>query len=177
MNEVIPLSRPKKIVVIGGSAAGPKAAARARRLDEGAEITIIQKDPELSMASCGYPYYVGGVFDNRNQLLSTGAGFLRDQNWFMNSKGIKAMTRTEAVKIDRSMKLVHCVDLRDGREFSLPYDKVIIATGAHPRRLSIPGADQAMRVGICGGSLCKQVISAIPDNSLCYGKNAEPSFG
>jgi NADPH-dependent 2,4-dienoyl-CoA reductase/sulfur reductase-like enzyme/rhodanese-related sulfurtransferase len=51
----------KRIVVIGGSAAGPKAAARARRLDQEAEITIVQKDPDLSMASCGYPYYVGAV--------------------------------------------------------------------------------------------------------------------
>ncbi|HOQ10813.1 MAG TPA: pyridine nucleotide-disulfide oxidoreductase, partial [Spirochaetota bacterium] len=55
----------KKVVVIGGSAAGPKAAARARRLDENAEITIIQKAPDLSMASCGYPYYVGGTFNDR----------------------------------------------------------------------------------------------------------------
>ena len=53
-----------------GSAAGPKAAAKARRLDEHAEITILQKAPDLSMASCGYPYYVGGVFDDRNMLLS-----------------------------------------------------------------------------------------------------------
>ncbi|HQO93035.1 MAG TPA: pyridine nucleotide-disulfide oxidoreductase, partial [bacterium] len=59
----------RKIVVIGGSAAGPKAAAKARRTDESAEITIIQKSKELSMASCGYPYYVGGFFDDRNMLL------------------------------------------------------------------------------------------------------------
>ena len=52
----------KKIIVVGGSAAGAKAAAKARRLDESAEITIVQKSPDLSMASCGYPYYVGGVF-------------------------------------------------------------------------------------------------------------------
>ena len=53
----------KKIVVIGGSAAGPKAAARAKRLDPDAGVTIIQKAPEMSMASCGYPYFVGGLFN------------------------------------------------------------------------------------------------------------------
>ncbi|RQW02970.1 pyridine nucleotide-disulfide oxidoreductase, partial [candidate division KSB1 bacterium] len=53
----------KKIIVIGGSAAGPKAAARARRMDEFAEITMFQKGPDLSMASCGFPYFVGGFFD------------------------------------------------------------------------------------------------------------------
>ncbi len=50
----------KRIIVIGGSAAGPKAASKARRMDEDAEITIFQKASDLSMASCGYPYYVGG---------------------------------------------------------------------------------------------------------------------
>ena len=50
----------KRIIVIGGSAAGPKAASRARRLDEDVEIVMIQKSADLSMASCGYPYYVGG---------------------------------------------------------------------------------------------------------------------
>ena len=58
----------KKIIVIGGSAAGPKAASRARRLDENATITIYQKASDLSMASCGYPYYIGGFFNDRNQL-------------------------------------------------------------------------------------------------------------
>ncbi|HRW81610.1 MAG TPA: pyridine nucleotide-disulfide oxidoreductase, partial [Desulfomonilia bacterium] len=61
----------KRIVIIGGSAAGPKAAAKARRMDEHAEVVILQKDADLSMASCGYPYYVGGYFDDRNMLLCT----------------------------------------------------------------------------------------------------------
>jgi tRNA U34 5-carboxymethylaminomethyl modifying enzyme MnmG/GidA len=60
-------SRSLRIVVIGGSAAGPKAAARARRMDESAEIALIQKDADLSTASCGYPYYVGGTFDDRSR--------------------------------------------------------------------------------------------------------------
>ena len=54
-------SQPLRIVVIGGSAAGPKAAAKARRTDEFAQITLIQREPDLSMASCGFPYYVGGT--------------------------------------------------------------------------------------------------------------------
>ncbi|HNW30274.1 MAG TPA: pyridine nucleotide-disulfide oxidoreductase, partial [Spirochaetota bacterium] len=62
------MSENKRIIIIGGSAAGPKSAAKARRLDENAEIIIIQKAPDLSMASCGYPYYVGGFFNDRNAL-------------------------------------------------------------------------------------------------------------
>ena len=78
----------KKIVVIGGSAAGAKAAAKARRLDEFADITIIQKSPDLSMASCGYPYYVGGFFDDRNQLICTPTGVVRNPQFYLNAKDI-----------------------------------------------------------------------------------------
>ena len=92
---------PKKIIVIGGSAAGAKAAAKARRLDEFAEITLIQKSPDLSMASCGCPYYVGGVFNDRNQLLCTPAGIVRDPVFFDKAKAIKALVETEVVAIDR----------------------------------------------------------------------------
>lgn len=93
-----------RIVVIGGSAAGPKAASRARRLDENAEITIIQKSPDLSMASCGYPYYIGGFFDDRNQLLCSPAGVVRDSNFFWNAKKIVTKVSTEVLSINRTEK-------------------------------------------------------------------------
>ncbi|MBN9055971.1 MAG: dehydrogenase, partial [Rhizobiales bacterium] len=60
-----------RIIVIGGTAAGPKAAARAKRLNQGAEVILMQKAPELSMASCGYPYYVSGGVSSRDHLLAT----------------------------------------------------------------------------------------------------------
>jgi len=131
----------KKIIVIGGSAAGPKAAARARRLDEHAEVTIIQKAPELSMASCGYPYYVGGFFDDRNQLLCTPAGVVRDPKFFMAAKNIIARTSTEAISIDRKKKVVVVEDLNTRKTEELPYDKVILATGARPRMPRVPGIE------------------------------------
>ncbi len=130
-----------KVIVVGGSAAGPKAAARARRMDESAEITIIQKSPDLSMASCGYPYYVGGFFDDRNQLLCTPTGVVRDPKFFLNAKGINARTSTEAVAIDRSKKLVKVKDLNTQKVEELAYDKLVIATGARPRMPTVPGAD------------------------------------
>ena len=131
----------KKIVVIGGSAAGAKAAAKARRLDYDADITIVQKDPDLSMAACGYPYYVGGLFNDRNMLLATPTGVTRDAQFFLKVKNIKAITETEVVAIDRQKKLVHCRNCRTGEEKSLDYDRLIIATGAGARRLEIPGAE------------------------------------
>lgn len=129
----------KKIIVIGGSAAGAKAAAKARRLDEFADITIIQKAPDLSMASCGYPYYVGGVFNDRNALLCTPAGVVRDPAFFQKAKKIKALVETEAVAINRTDKTVLCRNLRSGEEQTLAYDKLMIATGARANMPPIPG--------------------------------------
>ncbi|MGE4560097.1 MAG: FAD/NAD(P)-binding oxidoreductase, partial [Desulfobulbus sp.] len=129
----------KKIVVIGGSAAGAKAAAKARRLDEFADITIIQKAPDLSMASCGYPYYVGGVFNNRNALLCTPAGVVRDPVFFQKAKKIKALVETEAVAVNRAGKTVTCRNLKSGEEQTVAYDKLVIATGARANMPPIPG--------------------------------------
>lgn len=128
-------------MVIGGSAAGPKAASRARRLDPDADITIIQKENDLSMASCGYPYYVGGVFDERNKLICTPTGVVRDPNFFMNAKGIKAMNNTEATEIDTENKTVKYRGLVNGEEGTVEYDKLIIATGARPKMPPVKGLD------------------------------------
>lgn len=133
----------KKIVVIGGSAAGAKAAAKARRLDEFADITIVQKAPDLSMASCGYPYYVGGVFNDRSQLLCTPAGVVRDPVFFQKAKKITALVETEVILIDRREKQIRCRNLKTGEERTLTYDKLIIATGARANMPPIPGIDLA----------------------------------
>ncbi len=131
----------KRIVVIGGSAAGPKAAAKARRMDEHAEVVILQKDADLSMASCGYPYYVGGYFDDRNMLLCTPAGIVRDPQFYLNAKNIKAGTNTEVTGIDRKAHEVSFKSLLTGVTGTVAYDKLVIATGATPRMPPIPGVD------------------------------------
>jgi NADPH-dependent 2,4-dienoyl-CoA reductase/sulfur reductase-like enzyme/rhodanese-related sulfurtransferase len=132
-----------KIVVVGGSAAGPKTAAKARRMDQHAEITIVQEGPDLSMASCGYPYYVGGFFDDRNQLLSTPTGVVRDPKYYLHAKGIQALTRTRVTGIHPDQHTITCRDLDEGRDFDLPYDKLVIATGASPVIPPVPGHDLA----------------------------------
>ena len=124
----------KKIVIIGGSAAGPKAASKARRLDQSAEITMIQKGAFLSMASCGYPYYVGGVFDKQSQMVKEPASF-------QNIKDINALVNTEVTSIDRSSKIVHAKNLVTQEELQFPYDKLMIATGSTPVIPPIPGTD------------------------------------
>ena len=131
----------KRIIVIGGSAAGPKAAAKARRMDEFAAITMFQKGPDLSMASCGYPYYVGGFFDDRNKLLCTPTGVVRDPKFYWNAKGIVAKVNTEITRIDRAKKVVEYTDLGTGEKGIQEYDKLIIATGARANMPPIKGVD------------------------------------
>lgn len=135
------MSNSRRIIVIGGSAAGPKAAARARRMDENAEITLFQKSPDLSMASCGYPYYVGGFFDDRNQLLCSPAGVVRDSKFFWNAKKITTHVNTEVTSIDRNKKTVSYLDLTSGEKGEAVYDKLIITTGASPKKPPIKGID------------------------------------
>src|SRR6056297_2853975 len=129
----------KKILIVGGSASGPKAAARARRLDFNADITILQKAHDLSMASCGYPYYVGGFFDNRSMLLCTPTGAVRDTSYYMKAKNIVALTDMEVTSINRKEKTVEAKNLLTGEVSSHPYDKLILATGAVPRMPPVPG--------------------------------------
>lgn len=131
----------KRILVIGGSAAGAKAAARAKRLDEAAEVTILQKDPDLSMATCGYPYYVGGFFNDRAALISTPGGVVRDAVFFRNAKGIKALVNTEAMAIDTGKKTVRYRSTSNGEEGELPYDRLILATGARANIPPLAGRD------------------------------------
>lgn len=131
----------KRIIVIGGSAAGPKAASKARRMDENAEITIYQKASDLSMASCGYPYYVGGFFDDRDQLLCSPAGVVRDSKFFWNAKKITTHVLTEVNNIDRKKKVINFTNLTTGEKGSASYDKLVIATGATARRPTVPGID------------------------------------
>jgi NADPH-dependent 2,4-dienoyl-CoA reductase/sulfur reductase-like enzyme/rhodanese-related sulfurtransferase len=131
----------KKFVIIGGSAAGPKVASKARRLDQTAEITIIQKGKNLSMASCGYPYYVGGVFDDRNQLISTPTGVQRDPSFFSAVKNIKAMVCTEATEIDRKKRVVKTRNTETGEESEISYDKLVLATGAKAVVPRLPGRE------------------------------------
>lgn len=134
-------TQPTRIVVIGGSAAGPKAAAKARRLDEFAEITLVQREQDLSMASCGFPYYVGGTFDDRDLLICTAAGTVRDPNFYGKAKGIEALVLTEALRIDRAAKTVTVKHLPSENERTLHYDRLVIATGARPVCPNAPGFD------------------------------------
>jgi NADPH-dependent 2,4-dienoyl-CoA reductase/sulfur reductase-like enzyme/rhodanese-related sulfurtransferase len=135
------MQQPLPILVIGGVAAGPKAAARARRLAPDAEITIVERDEFLSYAGCGLPYYISGAVKKQAELMETPIGVVRDAAFFDKAKAIKVLNHTEALRIDRAAKTVEVQDLVTGETSALSYDKLVIATGARLVEPPIEGKD------------------------------------
>jgi NADPH-dependent 2,4-dienoyl-CoA reductase/sulfur reductase-like enzyme/rhodanese-related sulfurtransferase len=130
-----------KVVIIGAVAAGPKTACRLKRILPDAEITILDQDNLISYGGCGIPYYVSGDVSDEKELRNTSFHMTRDESFFLKAKGVKVMTRTRAVAIDREQKNVEVENLDSGEHKSLAYDKLVISTGSEPFVLPIPGAD------------------------------------
>ena len=124
-----------KILIIGAVAGGASAAARARRLDEDADIILVERGEAPSFANCGLPYYVGGVIESRDKLLVT------PQQRLIDRYRLDVRTHTEALRIDRQAKTVLLRDLQTGDEHRESYDKLILSPGASPLRPPIPGVD------------------------------------
>ncbi len=132
-----------KVVIVGGVAAGPKAASRIIRMNSDAEVTIVEKGMFLSYAGCGLPYYISGEVKEQSQLMETPAGVVRDATFFLNVKNLQVRNRTEVLEIDRSNKRV-LVKARDsGSESWIEYDKLVLATGANPVIPPVPGVDKS----------------------------------
>ena len=129
----------KRIVIIGGVAAGPKAACRVKRLLPDAEVTIIDQDSLISYGGCGIPYYISGDVADEKELRSTSFHMLRDESFFSKTKGVSTLTSTRALAIDRKNKTVAILDLKSGVKDHIAYDFLLIATGSQPVALPIPG--------------------------------------
>jgi NADPH-dependent 2,4-dienoyl-CoA reductase/sulfur reductase-like enzyme len=123
-----------RLVVIGGVAAGTKAASRARRVDPELEITIYQEEPEISISECGLPYLISGVVEERDALVA------RTPEEF-SEKDVEALTRHRVEKVDPDHKKLTVKNLAAGEEFEDSYDRLIIATGARAIILPIDGTD------------------------------------
>lgn len=122
------------VVVIGGVAAGTKAAAKLKRQDRSADVTIYTKAQEISYAGCGLPYYVGGAIESREELI------VNTPEKFTGLTGVAVKTGMEAVKVDADAKTV-TFRSAEGEEV-VSYDKLVIATGAAPFVPEIPGTDR-----------------------------------
>jgi NADPH-dependent 2,4-dienoyl-CoA reductase/sulfur reductase-like enzyme/rhodanese-related sulfurtransferase len=122
-----------KLLIIGGVAGGATAAARARRLSESAEITIIERGPYVSYANCGLPYYIAGDITKRSKLL------LQTPEGFDSRYGVKVLVGTEAVEIDRAGARVRVKG--PAGEGWISYDALILAQGGQPVMPPVPGID------------------------------------
>lgn len=125
-----------KIVIVGGVAGGASAAARLRRLDEKAEIVLLERGEFISFANCALPYYIGGITPESALAVQTPESFRARFN-------VDVRTLNEAVKIDAQNKSVLVRDHASGAEYREAYDKLILSPGAEPVRPPIKGADDS----------------------------------
>lgn len=126
-----------KIIIVGGVAGGATAAARLRRLDENAEITIYERSGYVSYGNCGLPYYVGGVITDKDELtLQSPEGF-----WSRYHVNVKVLH--EVIAIDPEKQTVTVKDLASGEEFTENYDKLLLAPGAKPTCPPLKGLDSS----------------------------------
>ena len=132
---------PQQVVIIGGVALGPKAACRFKRLEPDSNVVMVDRSSRISYGGCGIPYYVSGEVSDITGLQSTAFHMVRNPEFFRDVKDVDARPATEALAIDRKAKTVRVRELATGREETLPYDKLVIATGSTPRRLPIDGMD------------------------------------
>ena len=131
----------KRVVIVGGVAAGRKTAARLRRLDAEAEIIVLERGPQLSYGACGFPYFISGEVKSMDSFDHTPQGALRDSNYFAAVKGIDARCGCNVQKIDRVQKCVHYMEKGELKQLS--YDVLVLATGSTPVKLPLPNADAA----------------------------------
>ncbi|MFN3193644.1 MAG: FAD-dependent oxidoreductase [Aureliella sp.] len=117
-----------RIVIVGGVAGGASAAARARRCNADAEITVLEKGPAASFANCGLPYHLGGEIEDRAKLI------VASTELFWDRFRVRVRTGHEVTRIDREAKTVTGRTVGSDEEFKLPYDKLILATGSTPVR-------------------------------------------
>lgn len=132
---------PEKILIVGGVALGPKAASRCKRLMPDAEVTLVDENVYISYGGCGIPYYVSGEVQNLDDLRATPYHTIRDPEFFRAMKGVTVRNQTRALSIDRAAKTLLVKDVVSGKEEKLPYDKLVLATGASPRVPPVEGKD------------------------------------
>lgn len=127
-----------RIVIVGGVAGGMSAATRLRRLDESAEIVVVERSGYVSFANCGLPYHVGGVIEQRSALL------LQTPESLYERFRIDVRVATEAVSIDRDARTVAVRNVETGEESTLAYDTLLLSPGAKPVLPPIPGIERAL---------------------------------
>ena len=125
-----------KVLIVGGVAAGTKTAAKLKREDRNAEVVVITKDKDISYAGCGLPYYVGGLIESRDELI------VNTPQKYAGLTGVEVKTGKEAVGLNADRKEFTVRDTETGTEEICSYDKLVLAVGASPAVLPVPGTDK-----------------------------------
>ena len=131
----------KRVVILGASACGAKAASRIKRLRPDYEVAILDQSPYISYAACGMPYYLSGKVRQPDDLLKTTYGRVRDVRYFKDLKDITIHTNVKASRIDRDNRRVDAANTVTGEVLTFEYDALVLAMGAIPKTPPIPGAD------------------------------------
>jgi len=124
-----------KVIIIGGVAGGASCAARLRRLDEKAEILMVERGPYVSYANCGLPYYIGGVIEKESSLL------VASERTFREQFNVDCRVNCEAIKISPDKKTVDLRNVKTGKVTTESYDKLVLSPGAPSIRPPLPGID------------------------------------
>jgi NADPH-dependent 2,4-dienoyl-CoA reductase/sulfur reductase-like enzyme/rhodanese-related sulfurtransferase len=124
-----------KVIIVGGVAGGASCAARLRRLDESAEILMVERGPYISYANCGLPYHIGGVIPKESSLL------VASEQMFRGNFAIEVRTNCEAVAISRAQKTVDLRNVATGEVTTESYDKLVLSPGAPSVHPPLPGID------------------------------------
>ena len=124
-----------KVIIVGGVAGGASCAARLRRLDEQAEILMVERGPYVSFANCGLPYRVGGVIEHDSDLL------VANEHVFRSQFAVDCRINCEAINVSPENKTVELRDATTGEVTSEPYDKLVLSPGAPSIRPPLPGID------------------------------------
>jgi len=129
-----PMKTPRKIIIVGGVAGGASAAAKARRVDENAEIHVFERGPYISFANCGLPYFIAGEIDDRAKLV------IMTPEKFWERSSVHAHVNHEVLAINRAAKTIRVRDAH-GAEREVTYDKLVLSQGAKPLVPPIPGVE------------------------------------
>lgn len=155
---------PKRIIIIGAVASGTKTAAKARREDPFAKITLITEEAEISYASCGTPYFISDIIKDSHSLI------IREPDYFRKMLNVDVLTEHRAESIDPTAKNVEIKNLKTDQSLTLAYDRLVIAVGASP---NIPGF-----VGVEHGNIftLHNIPSAIQIKSLIQQKKVKDAL-
>lgn len=154
----------KRYIIVGGVAGGMSAATRLRRLDNDAEIVVLEKSGFVSYANCGLPYYIGGVITKEEDLL------LQTPESLNRRFRLDVRVKSEVTGIDPAKKSVTVLNLESGESYELSYEKLILSPGATPIVPSIEGIDRAMTLRTVEDT--KRIFNAVdakPASALVIG--------